>query len=208
MLHFEIPEQDRFAIHPRDVRRIHGYLLKAKNKLEEGAQAALGKGLKIYNKAGRLPYADHNDHALIVDTKSGHRYLVALSMPDKTGKKPIVDAQITEMTKHALRIVKNQSLKEIALTRNWGVPIEIVASTEKPGLITAQVKCNEGCDRLELWKDSELVAEVKGDSLETALSISKKGPVLLIARAFQKGKHAGYRLAAFTYPSDNFTAVP
>mgnify|MGYP007097270455 CR=1 FL=1 len=36
-------------------------------KLGPGAAKALGHEVLVFNKAGRLPFADHNDHALVVD---------------------------------------------------------------------------------------------------------------------------------------------
>ncbi len=79
----ELPEQERFAIAPDDLRTLEEALLRSHSRIARGATAALGDVL-VYNKTGTVPGDDRLDHGLVEETRTGRRWLVAVATPWRT----------------------------------------------------------------------------------------------------------------------------
>jgi len=202
VLHDELPEGDRFPLHARDVGRLREYLLAAKNKLEPGASEGLRHPVRVYNKAGRLPLADHNDHALVVDERTGERYLVALSVPERTGDRELVEGQIVELARHTFRALKKLPTDGVSLARAGGLPVSISAAAGEQGKGTYVVSVTvEGdVDRLTLWNGREQIAQTSGPSLRATLPNPVDTVHLLVVRAERGGKVVGYRTRGLAVP--------
>jgi hypothetical protein len=197
VLHEELEESDRFPLHKRDVARLKNALLQAKDKVGKGAEKALGHPVLVYNKAGRLPFADHNDHALIVDNVSGRRYLIAVSVADNSGSKPAVEALIHELTAQALRVVKTTRNKGVLMSRSHGTPIDIrvTPDADKRACSISAVATGD-VEKLRLWHNRTLIAESAGPSLETGVALTTGKAGVLVAEARRGRRIVGYKIRA------------
>ena len=124
MLHDEIPEEQRFPLAKIDRRRIRAALLKSHKKIDGAAASALGKDVRVYNKAGRVPGDDHLDNALIVD-EHGNRYLLALSVPYSSAREPdaVSAKKLSRLAQRALAFLANSTKSGLWLQADAGVPI-------------------------------------------------------------------------------------
>lgn len=78
----ELPAADRFDISPSDVAGLQDALAGADGFIAPGVAEALGPGARIFTKPGWVPGLDCVETALVVDSATGRRFLVALSAPD------------------------------------------------------------------------------------------------------------------------------
>ncbi|MCP4676790.1 MAG: serine hydrolase [Deltaproteobacteria bacterium] len=205
MLHDELPIKDRFPLHKKDVKRLHAHLLEAKNKLEPGVSKALGHPVRVYNKAGRVPGADQNDHALVVDEVTGARYLVALSVPDTLRSDEKTQEKVMELASNALKVLAGQAGTGVLLRRDGGLPIklEIAPSSSEKGTYSITALLDGEVDKLILWRNRDILTETDGGAIETKSTIPKEGHDLLVVQAERNGKVIGYRTLAVTLVADS-----
>ncbi len=200
MLHNEIPKKDRFPLHKKDVERLHAHLLEAKNKLEPGVSEALGHSVRVYNKAGRVPGADQNDHAFVVDEVTGARYLIALSVPDTLLSDEKTQEKVMELASNTLKVLARRNRAGVPLRRDGGLPIdiEIVPIRSEEGAYSITVTGDGEVDKLTLWRGRDVLSETDGGTIETRSTVRKDGRDLLIVQAKRKGRTVGYRALAVT----------
>jgi hypothetical protein len=199
-LHAELPQADRFPLSGADVSGLKAALLAAdKDFLEPGASQALGHKAKIENKPGAVWTLDRLDHALIEDTVTGERFLVAWSMPYSSTS----NAAASELTRQTLLALKSKPSKAPPLQRDAGVSILINTKDDGPGATPGTRRHTftisaPGADQLELWLDRFPLPAPKKAGAHFALTheLHNGGDRLLVVRAQAGGKLAGYRAAA------------
>jgi hypothetical protein len=84
VLDAELPAEERFAIAPADVVALQEALLGAEGWIAPGVQELLGPDTQVFGKPGHVGGLDCVDDA-VVSAPSGHRYIVAVSVPDAEG---------------------------------------------------------------------------------------------------------------------------
>ncbi len=199
MLHRELPKRDRFNLHKRDVKRLQEYLHQSRNKLEPAASKALGHPVRIYNKAGRVPGADQNEHALVIDEVTGERYLVAVSVPDTLRSDEATEEQVRTLAARALKVLSKQPTNIVSLRRGGGVSIDVQTSIPHGDSVYTITVKGDGAERLRLWRNRELIAESGSAHLETQLELPPKSQShLLVALLEQKGKITDYQIVAIS----------
>jgi hypothetical protein len=189
-LHNELPAQDRFPIAPADLAGLQASLLASPTELEPGAHLALGHAVQVYNKDGQVWTDDRLDCGLIVDTVTGDRFLIAISMPYGTTS----DAALSEAARRALLALIAQPTSGAVLQRDAGAPI--VAQLDDQGGHSYKITIGAaGADALEVWVDGWPLATPVGPSPYFTLShtFSKAGDRLMIVKASAKGSVIGYR---------------
>jgi len=199
-LHAELPQADRFPLSDADVSGIKAALLVAdKGFLEPGASQALGHKAKIENKPGQVSTDDRLDHALIQDTVTGERFLIAWSMPYSTTS----SAAASELTRQTLLALKAKPSNAPPLQRDAGVSILISTKDDGPGATPGTRRHTftinaPGAAKLALWLDRfPLPAPKKaGACFELTHELYDGGERLLVVRALAGGALVGYRAAA------------
>ena len=82
VLNDEIPAEERFKLAPGDVVGLRVALLGAESWIGPGVVEALGPEASIYSKPGWTSGHDCVDISLVVDGRTGYRYLIGMSAPD------------------------------------------------------------------------------------------------------------------------------
>lgn len=82
----EIPAAERFRLAPSDVAGLQDALLGASGWFEPGVHRLFGPDARIFSKPGWVGGLDCVDTAFVDDVASGHRYLLAASVPDRDGE--------------------------------------------------------------------------------------------------------------------------
>jgi beta-lactamase class A len=196
VLHDELPAADRFPLAAADVAGLKASLLVAPTALEPGASQALGHPVQVYNKTGEVYGDDRLDHGLVVDTVSGARYLLAISMPYNTTSA----AAVSELARQSLTALSAASGSGVALQRSAGLPITVQLDDGGPGK-TAGTRAYTltiaapGASGLELSMDGYLLPKPTGPAPTFKLQhdFSTSGERLLVVRALAAGALAGYR---------------
>ena len=198
MLHKELPKQDQFKLHRTDLIGLKRALGKSKCRVAKGAEEGLGHPIECFNKSGWYPHSDQNDHAFIVDTITNRRYLISQSIPhhDK-------DATALEMTKLAaktLRAVARAKRQGPVLQRNGGLKIEVFINDrgQNNETINITTTVKGSADRLELWRNYNLVTQTQKKASTDSVSLSSQliAPFersLFILQAFKGKRLVGYR---------------
>jgi hypothetical protein len=199
VLHKELPESERFDIAPIDVRRLKAFLIQSKCGFTEAAEQVFGDDVRIYNKRGYSPSFDMIDHALIVDRRTGRRYLLAASVRYKDRDKDLAKAELAELGRHALEVLRRHEPEGPLLQRNAGVEIDVAVEVVSQTEATFEVSVPDGVeiDRLELIRGRELVGDSVGPCLESTVPVPATQEIYVV-QAHQGGELAGYRAAAVT----------
>jgi hypothetical protein len=197
VLHKELPELARFDVAPIDIRRLKAFLTQSKCGFTESALAVLGENTRIYNKRGYSPSFDMIDHALIVDKKTGRRYLLAASVRYKERDKELAKAELAELGTQTLEVLRRHQPSGALLQRASGQAIELAAEALSPS--EARLVASTGEDaavtRIELWRGRELIAEQDGRRLEAAVPLPSRAEIFVLL-AFLEGSLVGYKAAA------------
>jgi len=190
----ELPAAARFDVAPIDIRRLKAFLTQSKCGFADSAAQVFGDETRIYNKRGYSPSMDMIDHALIVDQKTGRRYLLAASVRFVDRDKERAKAELAELGTHALSVLARFKPQGVLLQRDAGVAIEFAAEavSEREMAITVDAAADAGIDRLELYRGHELVGSSDGARVEARLSL-KGAPDIFIVQAYSGGKLVGYR---------------
>lgn len=78
----ELPAAERFDLSPNDIAGLRDALEGAEGFIAPGVAEALGPDTRIFTKPGWVPGLDCVETALVVDSRTGHRFLIAISAPD------------------------------------------------------------------------------------------------------------------------------
>jgi hypothetical protein len=87
VLHYEIPQDERFQIAPADATALMSALLGAEGWFEPAVAKVVGTTAKIYGKPGQVPGRDCLDVA-VIESRSGQRFLLAATVPERQGGCP------------------------------------------------------------------------------------------------------------------------
>lgn len=197
-VHEELPSLHRFPLAQHDVVGLRAALKKSWTLIDEGAEEAFGNTTTVYSKTGSVPGYEKLDHGLIVDDKSGQRYLIAFSVPYDT-----TEAVRIELVKQALWAIKDLEPTAPPLQNDAGVEIRIrhSSTTTEPAntrLVNLEVEA-KGADRLEIWLDNEILGQTHANATLPFFNLSflssDVGKRLLVVRAFSGAKLIGYRAA-------------
>ena len=147
-LHDEIPATHRFPLASADVAGLHQALLDATTWLADGATAALGHPVTVYNKPGYVPDNDRLDHGLVVDDVTGDRYLIALSLPEATTS----EADLSELAEQVLAVLLADASPAPALQLTAGVALPV--QVDGLGGQTYRIQVDApGADEVQIWAD-------------------------------------------------------
>lgn len=191
----ELPQAERFGmIEPADRARLRQWVRKAPSKFEAGVAEALGhREFDIYNKAGKVRSDDHLDHALVVDRRSGARWLLAASVPFTEPKEDEAItlgqlATLARVTLGALSEPAGLGMGPAPVQRAAGSMPELVVTTAGAGLRVA-LASPAGDVAVDLWLDGtwQGVLQHGSEALETAAGR------LLVARARLGDSVVGHR---------------
>ncbi len=195
VLHDEIPQADRFALDRRDVKRLKEVLLEAPNKLEPGVAKALGHPVLVYNKAGRVPGADFNDHALIVDTVTRDRFLIALSIADRPVNDKATHIKLMRLARRTIEVLAQLPTDRVALRRNGGLDITLDVHPVTPIGDHYTVKATTADNEwpIRLFRNQQLIGTGVTDTQRLIFPIPQKKSDLLVAQIEREGVIVGYR---------------
>jgi hypothetical protein len=87
VLHYEIPEAERFKLAPADVAGVNSALLGAEGWFEPAVARVIGAGARIYGKPGQVPGRDCLD-VVLVEGRNGQRILLSATVPERQGGCP------------------------------------------------------------------------------------------------------------------------
>jgi hypothetical protein len=194
VLHGELDERDRFDLHRRDVAALRRCLDLSPTRIGEGVQAALRHPITVYNKGGRVPDLVVNDHALIVDQRTGRRYLVAASIREEGGKDE-TQARLTEFVRRGVRAAIGAMDRGIPAARDGGFPIALSWASTGEGAAPLQIDASaEGeTDSLKLYAGREEIASSRGEPLRVARGLPGDALDLYVAIARNGRKIVGYK---------------
>jgi len=192
MLHRELPPKERFPLHHRDLRRLQADLLASPNKVAPRAKEALGRPLRIYNKAGRVPGDDHLDNMFIVDPQSNKRVMIAMSTPYATPKEAddVTKKELEELGYHTLRVLFGRSSHGIWLQHDAGVAID--AKINGQGDLEVSTP---GGHRVEVWIHRKRMGSRWGLPTPAMIPLPPlaHGEYALVLVARRRGRAVGYR---------------
>jgi len=201
VLHKELPEGDRFDVAPIDIRRLRAFLTQSKCGFTESAEEVFGDDVRIYNKRGYSPSMDMIDHALVVDKRTGRRYLLAASVRYVDRDKDRAKAELAELGKQTLRQLRRYKPEGVLLQRDAGVAIEVIAEATSQDAMSLRVSADStAVDRVELYRGREQIGSVEGASVEVDLPIPDD-PAIFVVQAYLEDELVGYRAISLS-PSD------
>ncbi len=191
LLDGEIPEEERFALDPRDVTLLRRNLCGATPSFfESGATRALGPGATICHKPGWVPSRDCLDHGMIVDPVTGERIFLAAATPSGGRSDCPMLAPMAEEALLALADVPTG----MALGPTEGIPLVVQLDVADSG-DTFQIEA-EGADRVILHLDGEPIGEATtGSPFRIETRIEDRGERLVGVQALSAGEVVGRRTA-------------
>lgn len=196
VLHHELPAAARFTVSDRDVWRLKRYLRQSKCGFAEPVAEVFGEQARIYNKRGYSPSFDMIDHAFVDDRKGG-RYLLAGSVPFKDRDKDLAKAELAELGRHALALVKARRPEGPRLQHDSGAPIRVEVEPLAEGRMRVAVRV-EGAtatDHTTLHRGREEVAAADGAALEVDLPAPAESEIFVV-QAFAGDEPVGFRAVA------------
>lgn len=195
-LQTELPAAHRFTVTTADHTEIRSALAASDTALEPGASQALGHPVDVYNKTGHVWNYDRLDHGLIVDTVTGDRFLVAISMPYNTTS----DAEVSTLTFEMLDAVLHTVDTAPPLQQNSGINMTVQLDDNGPGVQPGTESYTiwidaPGADTVEVWMDRWPLggATPTGPYFRLDHEFSNGGERLLVVRARAANQIIGYR---------------
>ncbi len=200
-LHAEVPSSHRFPISAADLGGLHQALLDSASRITDGALVALAHPVTVYNKTGTVPGDDRLDHGLVVDTVTGDRYLVALSLPEPT----TTNADLTRLAEEVLLVLLADASQAPPLQLDAGVQITVQVDGLGGQTYRLQVDA-PGADEVRLWADRWSLPTVDPPAVNQTPfhrldhTFSQVGQRQLVVQALQSGQPMGYRVLHVLLP--------
>jgi hypothetical protein len=194
VLHDDLPPEERFDLDPLDVRRLKSFLTQSKAGFAESAEQIFGDQTRIFNKRGYSPAFDMIDHALIVNQRSGRRYLLAASVRFKKRDKALAKKELARLGAHALWQIANHKPNGVLLQRDAGAMIQVTAEPVSSTAMTVTTSVDEDAhvDWLELYRGRELIGAADDGCVDAQLPIPARGEIFVV-QAYLEGELVGYR---------------
>ncbi|MBQ9242025.1 MAG: serine hydrolase [Proteobacteria bacterium] len=102
VLHEELPKKRQLALPSAEINMLREALVKAPSCIGDGITAAMGPGITIYNKGGKVIGDDRLEVAVVSTPDKRERYLVALSMPYYEG----VEKETNRLAMHLISAMR------------------------------------------------------------------------------------------------------
>ena len=194
VLHDDLPSEQRFDLDPLDVRRLKLFLTQSATGFGESAEQILGDQTRIFNKRGYSPAFDMIDHALIVNQRSGKRYLLAASVRIKQRDKALAVKELARLGAHALWQIASREPGGVLLQRDAGdvIAFDAEAVSGETMSVTASVDADAHVDRLELYRGRELVGAFDGTCVDAQVPVPVERDIFVV-QAYLEGELVGYR---------------
>jgi hypothetical protein len=198
VLHEELPADARFEVAPIDIRRLKAFLTQSKCGFTESAEQVFGDGARIYNKRGYSPSFDMIDHALIVDEKTGRRYLLAASVRYVDRDKERAKAELAELGRHTLALLARHRPDGPLLQRDAGVAIEVHADALSCEELSVSLSvADDAVDRLELHRGRDPVGSSDGPHLDVGIPLFYDREIFVV-HAYSGDQLVGYRAVSLS----------
>ncbi|TNE51784.1 MAG: hypothetical protein EP343_02675 [Deltaproteobacteria bacterium] len=201
-LHHELPVAERFPIYASDATRWKTSMLTYWKWIQEGVEAALGKGAKIYNKAGSVPGNHFLDNAF-VDSDLG-RFLVTVASPWPR-RHYTVDyslRNLNELARQSLNAILGDPKARPILQADSGLMLVAVkASSASSRQFSVEVK---GADIVNLtaWLGQQRlrVRRVRAGTFRVSGSFRGNGKRILVFQGYAGGQLIAYRSVGVDVP--------
>ncbi|MGM0596981.1 MAG: serine hydrolase [Myxococcota bacterium] len=205
VLHAQLPAAELFQLNSSDVNEIQLALFDSPTAMSDGAEAALGSNLEIYNKTGHVYNYDRLDHGYIVQTSTDQQYLVAAAMPHNS----TTDADISELVENGINAVKNHlpSHPPLQITRGNQITVQLKDQGLESGTGYRKIKLDfevKNSDELEIWVDGWQLPQPAPTTIphryELEYSFSLSGIREMVAIAFSNNQPTAYRILTISIP--------
>lgn len=206
-LHGELPAEDRFPLAPDDIAGLAESLQRAHNRLEPGPSEALGHPVRTWNKVGYIPGRDLLEVAVIEDSVTKTRYLLAALVPFPGARDDIAPAEeeLATLARHTIAALADRPADEIALQREAGLPIDLVLRGAGGDPLSYAIEVGvRGAREVEAWVGrTRLPApqKLKMGGVRWTHRFARPGEYTLVFRARTKDGMAGYRAVTVRIPA-------
>ena len=205
ILHEELAPADRFPISDGDVRRMRAVMLETGDFMRPGPQRALGHPVRTYNKVGYIPGLNLLENAVVEDTVTGRRYLVAGSVPFKGTMEQMrtFRATLAKFVQKAMEVVLALPEPDAGLQFEHGGPFRLTTrcAGSRPGAWEFAVEAPEA-ETLEAWDGRTPIAPVErtANGFRFVHRFDAPGRHVVMLRTKRDGRPVGYRAVTVQVP--------
>lgn len=202
-LHSQLPKKERFPIFTSDVERWKTQMLTYWKWTKDGIEAVLGRGAKIYNKAGSVPGNHFLDNSYIESNLGRFLLTVASPWPRRHYTVDLSLRNLNELARQTLNVVVSDSSPGPLLQPNAGrMKVKVAARARSSKRFTATVQA-KGVSRLRAWIGQRLLRVQNRGRGKFRLRgrFPQSGDQLLVLQGYAGERLVSYRSQGFNVPS-------